>query len=424
MLIAEPSQALPLVSFSVTFRAGAVHDPPGRAGLAQLAGRMLRRGAGELSAEQIEARVDAMGAELSASVGLGSTSLSVDVLKRSVGSAVELVALLCGKPRFDDAQLRRECAQTVSEIELARDDDSFLAGRALRHHLLGEHPHARDPSGVRVGLEAVTRQELVAFHARHFCRANVVVTVCGDVTLTEAQQLHDTVLECLPEGAATPYPSADPVAHSGRHLVIVDKPERTQTQMVLGSLGCHPREEDHTALWVANTAFGGTFTSRLMQEVRAKRGWSYGASSAVTMARLRDTFTMWTAPDAGDAGACLALQLDMLECFLADGVEDDELALAKSFLERSYPFEIDTARKRALQKLEMVLLDLPADYYSGFVERVRAVTSEQAHLAAQRWLSADDLWVSVVATRDNCGAAIREAIPRLVSERVVPHTRA
>ncbi|MDC0682069.1 M16 family metallopeptidase [Sorangium atrum] len=191
--------------------------------------------------------------------------------------------------------------------------------------------------------------------------------------------------------------------------------------MVIGGLGTDAHDPDHMALLVANTAFGGTFSSRLMQEVRAKRGWSYGASSRAGFDRHRDAFTMWTAPAAQDAPACLSLQLGLLEALRRDGITEDELTFVKRYLVRSHAFEIDTARKRVHQKLDELLYDLPEGYHETYLKRIEDVTLEEANAAVRRRISEDDLVIGVVGTHEEIGEAIAAAVPKLAEVKVEPY---
>lgn len=426
MLIVESNADLPLVSFSVSLRVGAVHDPPGKAGLAQLASRMLRRGASSsdgtaFTYEQFEQRIDTLGAEVSTHTGLGVSSVGCELLKRSLAPTSELVASLLAQPTFSEQEFDRLKRQAQAELIDRRDDDAGLASRALRRHLFAGHPHTVRPAGNLKSLASIERDELVAFHRDHYNRSSAIVTVCGDISMAEAETLHDTLLAGLPDGPDAAQVTSDPQRPTGRHMVVVDKQERSQTQMVVGSIGVHPRETDYHPLHIANTAFGGAFSSRLMQEVRAKRGWSYGASSSLAMGRVRDAFTMWTAPAANDTADCLALQLELLGQLVRDGIDDDELEFCKDYLRRSYAFEIDTPKKRAGQRLEEVLLELPADYYAGYLDGIAAVTREQANDALQRHLSADNLWISLVASDPHIGDSVRNAAGTLVSTVVEPY---
>jgi zinc protease len=190
--------------------------------------------------------------------------------------------------------------------------------------------------------------------------------------------------------------------------------------MVVGGLGTHPSDDDHIALLVANTAFGGTFTSRLMQEIRAKRGLSYGTSSRLSVDRQRDSFMMWAAPKASDGALCLSLMLDLLHTVREGGITAEELSFVKKYLIRSHAFEVDTARKRAHRKLDAALFDLPEGYYERQNERIEAVTLDEANAALRNRLSEDDMIVAVVGTHAESGKAITEAIPRLDGADVCP----
>ena len=157
-----------------------------------------------------------------------------------------------------------------------------------------------------------------------------------------------------------------------------------------------------------------------MREVRSKRGWSYGAGSRLSLDRRREAFTIWTAPAAADAAACLALELELLGTWRDDGVTDEELAFTQSYLARSHVFDIDTASKRAQHKVEAIVLELPAGYHEGYVASVKAVTKATADAAVRNRISPSDLVIAVVGTHAEMGAALEAAIPGLSRSEVVP----
>jgi zinc protease len=157
-----------------------------------------------------------------------------------------------------------------------------------------------------------------------------------------------------------------------------------------------------------------------MQEIRVKRGWSYGASSRVGFDRQRDAFSMWTTPKDTDAAACLALELEMLHAFREEGVTEDELTLVKRYLVRSHAFDVDTARKRVHQKLEAEIYDLPSSYHDRYVDHVLGVDHAAANAAAKARISEDNLVIAVVGTHAEIGEAVAKAIPCLDSVTVAP----
>ncbi|WP_437641324.1 M16 family metallopeptidase [Sorangium sp. So ce854] len=420
-VLVETSHALPIVSIVVAFRSGSAFDPVGREGLARITARMLRRGAEGYSANEIEETIDALGGEFGADVATSATTVHFEVIKRSLDRFVELGATLLARPTFSPPELARLLREAEAELIEARDSDRSLCSRAFRRCLFAGHPYGRRIAGTIPTLREITREDVAAFYARHYTRRNAIVAISGDVEPAEAHAVAERLLAGLPEGEPVPDPVTEPEGTRGRCLVFVDKPERTQTQMVIGGLGTDAHDPDHMALLVANTAFGGTFSSRLMQEVRAKRGWSYGASSRAGFDRHRDAFTMWTAPAAQDAAACLSLELDLLEALRRDGITEDELTFVKRYLVRSHAFEIDTARKRVHQRLEEILYDLPEGYHDAYVQRVEAVTLEAANAALRRRIPEDDLVIGVVGTHAEIGDAVAAAIPKLAEVKVEPY---
>jgi zinc protease len=299
------------------------------------------------------------------------------------------------------------------------DDDRSLARRWFRKTIFAGHPYGRSAGGTKAGIEHATLDGLRALYRRLVVPENLVVALAGDVTPERAARFAADLASALQRGERLVDRTPDPTVRAGRHLVVVDKPERTQTQIIIGGLGSHPADPDHFALSVANTAFGGTFTARLMHEVRVKRGWSYGAYSSLPFDRRRQAFSMWTFPKASDAAACIALELEMLEKLRRDGLTKSELSWAKRYLVRSHAFAIDTAAKRVGLKLDSTLYDLPAGYFENYTENLRGVTLEQANQALRERLSDENLLVTLVGTEAVVGKDVREAIPRLASSDVV-----
>jgi zinc protease len=416
----ETSRELPLVSMMVGFKAGSVLDPPGQEGLTRLMVRMLRRGAAGMDAPAIENAIDTLGADISEHVGASSVSLQLEVIGRSFDGAVEMLGKLLCDPTFDPVELGKLQRETEGELIESRDNDRTLCARAFRRTVFDGHPLARRVSGLIPSLRSIQRDDVLHAYRRTLTRSNVVFAFSGDIDEATAARAAARIEAGLPEGPAPQRLIPEPPVRAGRRLVFVDKPDRTQTQLLLGGLGTHPRDPDHIPLHVANTIFGGTFTSRLMREVRSKRGWSYGAYASMPIDVCREAFSMWTHPGATDAAACLKLELQLLEALRAGGVTARELAFTKRYLVRSHAFDVDTASKRVHRKMAVTMYDLPEDYYTGYLERVASVTVEQAAEAVRTRLPSDNLVVALTGTHAQIGAQVAEAIPGLVEQTVVP----
>ncbi|HEY3592633.1 MAG TPA: pitrilysin family protein [Polyangiaceae bacterium] len=417
----EENNALPLISIAVAVRTGASTDPPKKEGLTRIMMRMLRRGCRGMTAHEIEERIDALGAELAADVSSSVLTLHVDVISRSLDKMVDLLATLMAEPTFDEAELGRLLRETQGEIVEARDNDRSLATRHFRRMVFDGHPYGRRLGGTIPSVSTITQSEVRAHYRRHFVKSNLAIAFAGDISEARAHELSERLIAGLPDGVARPEVIPAPATQAGRRLVFVDKPERTQTQILIGGLGSHPRDADHIPLHVATTIFGGTFTSRMMREIRSERGWSYAAYARLPYDRERDAFSMWTFPAAKDASACIGLELSLLSAWYEKGISERELAFAKRYLVRSHAFDIDTAQKRVHQKLDVDLFDLPADYHTGYIEHVQAVTTATANEAVKRRISVSDLSISVVGTRADIGDSVAGAVSDLSKLEVVAY---
>jgi zinc protease len=422
-VLLETSRALPLVSISIGLKTGAVLDEPGKEGTTRLLSRLMRRTAGGLEAQVIDTRIDSLGGSLGADVAHSTMVFQATVISRSLNAFVDVLVDVLARPGLAAAELERLQRETLAELKDSLDDDRGIARRFFRRRFFGSHPYGRSVSGTPTTVPTISPADVQAVFQRSFVRENLVFAFSGDLDAAGAAQIAQRISDALPSGSPPVDTTPEPVAVPGRRLVIVDKPDRTQTQILIGCLGSNARDADHVPLLVANTIFGGTFTARMTQEVRSKRGWSYGAYSNVPIDRQRQTFSMWTFPKADDAGPCLRLELDMLRELREKGVTKQELSWAKRYLVRSHAFAIDTAAKRVGLALDQALYDLPDDYYSRYLEHVQAVTLEQANASLQNRLSVDDILVTVVGTNSLIGDAVREAVVGLASAEVVPFDR-
>lgn len=420
-LYVETSPELPLVTALVGFRWGTVLDPPGKEGLTRIAVRMLRRGTRRRTSTQLESEIDRLGADVSEHAGVTSSSLSLDVIRRSFDQAIDLVCEMLGEPALDEGELGRLVREAESELIEGRNNDRGLCVRAFRREFFADHPFGRRSSGTIATLRSITHADVVEQLQRLLTRENLTLAFAGDIDEAAAARAAERLDAALPRGTAVGRDVPDPHAASGRKLVFVDKPERTQTQLLIGGLGTAARDEDHVPLLVASTVFGGTFTSRLMKEVRSKRGWSYGASSSLPVDVCREAFTVWTHPGAADAAACVALELELMEKWVKEGVTERELAFAKRFLTRSHAFEVDTASKRVQRKFATELFDLPEGYYEGYLARVASTTVEEANAAIARRIDPKRMVIAMTGTHAEIGTAVASAIAGLEQVEVVAY---
>lgn len=399
-LIIEESHELPLVDVEIVLRTGTIFDPPGKEGLSRLALRMLRMGTRALSANDVDDAIDGMGATLVTDVAHGSLRLRGSVIRRSLPQYLALLGKLLTRPALRSGDLALLVRETVAEIGAARDSDRWLAGRALRTHLFGEHPYARSTTGSERSVKSITRADVQAHLATHLVTGNMVVAVAGDVEAAEALRLVETSFRKVPEGPSPELDLAVPTLDKGRRLILVDKPERTQAQLYLGTLGTRLADPLFYPLLVANTAFGGTFTSRLTKDIRSERGYSYSVSSRLGADRQREIWSVYSHPAIENLEACLGRELELVQGFVEEGVTNEEARFAGGYLIKSHAFERDTASKRLEPRVEAEASSLDPTFWSEYLDHVRSVTVPRANDAVRARLSHEDLAIAIVATRD------------------------
>ncbi len=416
----EESHALPLVDFVVALRGGALLDPEGRAGLTRMTARLLRRGTVDLRSHEVDEELARLGARLSVTIARSSVRLHGTVLARNLEPFVALLARLIREPALRADELGRAKRRILDELRMLREDDHGLADRHLRAFFFGDHAYGQPVGGTGASLRAIRRVDVVAQHARMIRRGGLVFGAAGAIDASTLERLVRAHFSGLPRGEKTDTRVPPPKIAKGRRVLVVDKLDRSQTQLGVALLGIKAHDPLYFPFLVADAAFGGTFTSRLVDEVRTKRGWSYGASSQVTVARQREAWRMWSHPSADNAVACAALELDLVERFVAEGPKRAEVARAKRFLANGRCFEEDTAARRLELHLGAELFGLGDAHVGGFRKAIRGVSRDAAHGAfAARIRPRDAAIVAVGSAKALAGPL--GALPGVTEVRVVGH---
>jgi len=418
-----PDRSRPFSTFCLALGQGSLADPPGKAGRAWLTAQMILRGAEGLSRRDISTTIEGLGSVCDLSVGRDHTMLWADALTRNREALLECLDQVLSAPTFPEAELDKLKRETLAELESVRDDDASLGLRFFVRALYGGHPYGRPLKGTERSLPTLTREDLVACF-RGWAKAGALVGQSGDVDLESGEALAQRLTRHLPDQAADApaIPSfSPPPGLGGWKVVLVDKPERTQTQVFMGHValsGQGAHHPDWTALQVGQTPFGGTFTSRLSHEIREKRGWSYGAWSQVTADQRLGTFMMRFYPATKDTLPALQLTDELLRAYLEEGPTDAELDAAQANLQNSFVFTVDTAARRLSELISTRLLGHPDAWLDDTVNRLRQVSHADAIRAMRAHVTPDDLVVTVVCTARELEKELA-AWPRVKSLEVV-----
>jgi zinc protease len=421
--IVEKDPGLPLLHLSLSFRRGQDLDPPGKEGASRLLLRLMRRSVRGITPEAIDERLDALGATLATDASRAASTISGGCISRSTNEFLALVHKVVCEPDFSADEFDRLVKESLAAWTESLDNDSAVARRFFVRALFRGHPYEKLLGGTKTSLTCVTLSDLKELYESTFHQNRACLALAGDISPDSAEEIRAQLLGSLPEANLGKFVQVEPPGPTGRHLTFVDKPERSQTQILIGCLGTHPTDDDHMPLFVGHTIFGGTFSARLSREVRGKRGWSYGAYSDLPFDKMRQGFSLWTFPQASDAAACIQLELELLEQFIEQGILEEELEAAKKYLKNSHVFSVDTAEKRAHLSLDRFIYDLPVDYHATYLERILAVTKDDVDRALRRRLSATNLEITVLGTYSEIGRDIERSIPDLEGTDVVPFDR-
>ncbi len=419
----ESDPATPLVSIHLSFEGGAVRDPFDKLGLSSFMADMLSRGTGDLSAAGLAGAFDALGASFWTNGCLEDVMASLQVIPQNLGPALALFQRALSAPSFDPTEIERRRRQQLDWIASHRDDDTYLAVRAFRRgiHIPGWHPYSRTVAGTTDGLAAITRDDLLAAWRETITRARVRVALSGAISPSDGEGVADNLCAVLPTGGTPLAPLADPTLRRGRHLHVVNKPDRSQVTFALGQLGARYQDADWPAMTLAGVIFGGgMFQSRLMRELRTARGWTYGAHATFRMGQARGEFAMTCAVAERDAPGALALQLSMFEALATEGVSEEELSFAKGYLAGSHVFSLDTAEKRAHIRMEEETHGLPEGTLSRYPERIAKVTVGEVNAAIRTRFDPQHMVIAAVATNERVGDKLGASVPGVSTVTVAP----
>jgi zinc protease len=410
VVVIEPSHDTPLVWFDVSIRGGAAADPLGIEGLHRHAALLARGGAGHRDRAELDETLDGLGAAIDVGVSRDAVTVSGLALSRHLDAVIDLAADVLAAPRFaedEHARLLRETPQVLDEV---RDDDSALATRWFDWQCCPGHPYGRTSLGTEASIARIERAAAIELWRREVVPQNLVVGLAGDVDDATAARIVGRLIERLPAAARPASAAQAPEAAApGRRLILVDKPDRTQAQLRIGHLSTRYGVADTPAIAIAEAVLGGMFSSRLMQEIRVKRGWSYGAGCGLRRSRLPHWFEIWMAAGIDVAGPAVQLTLDLLADYAARGPTDDEVDFARSYLVGAMPFHVATARQRMQLAVRDAVFELPAGFTARLPEALGALTAADVRDACARHLRPDAVVTVAVTTADQAQEALEAA---------------
>ncbi|MBK1634296.1 M16 family metallopeptidase [Rhodovulum adriaticum] len=388
------SHDIPFVALEIRFRGGASLDAPGKRGATNLMTALLEEGAGDMGAREFARARDALAASFRFDVGADSLRVSARMLSENRDQAADLLRQSLHAPRFDADAIERVRGQVLSAIASDAKDPQALASQTFDRLAFGDHPYGSAPDGTADSVQALRRADLVEAHARVIARDRLYVAAAGDITAQELGLLLDRLFAGLPETGAPMPPQSDYGLPGGVTVVPFDTP---QAVAVFGQPGMERDDPDFFAAYVMNEVLGaGGFGSRLMEEVREKRGLTYGVYSYLYPMDLAPMMLGQVASSNGRVAEAIEVIRAEWARMAQDGVTQEELEAVKTYLTGAYPLRFDGNAKIARILVGMQMDGLSPDYVTTRNDRIRAVTQEDIRRVASDLLQPDALHFVVV----------------------------
>jgi zinc protease len=394
LLVAE-RPAVPIVVVRVFHAAGAAFDPPTQAGLAHLTGTLLTRGAGNRTAQDIDAAIEFVGGSLEAGGGRDGITASLSVLKRDLGLGLELLADVVLRPAFPEAELKRKAAEIQAAIQRSEEHPETVAARALARLVFPGHRYGTPVEGTRDVVGRLTRDDVVSFWQGHVRPDTSIIVVVGAITLAEARR------EVVAHFGAWRRPSAPPPAppsaptETAPQVETISR-ELTQATILLGRTAVNQADPEYFPLAVASYVLGGGSTSRLYARVRDEGGLAYSVYSSLNPGKYGASVVVSAQTRNAEVERVLRILREELGRLSREPVAAAELELAKAYLIGSFPLRLDTSAKVADFLVAVEEMGLGLDYADRYRERIARVTAADVQRVAARYFVPESIHRVVV----------------------------
>ncbi len=394
----------PVVSVRMIVRAGSAADPRDKIGVAHLVAALLDQGTSKtspqgapetMSATELNDAIDFIGAEVNAGAGTDLSFLNMLVMKDSFDTGLRLLSDMARHPAFDPAEINRQRQQMLSTLQVSLNDPSYVANSVFDRLVYGVHPYGMPELGTPKTIASISRDDLVAFHDRHFAPNNALLAVVGDLSAGEAFGDVTRVLGDWQRRDVSAQTFVAPPSPA-RRVVVINKPDAVQTEVRVGQLGVKRNIGDYMALNLTLRILGGEGANRLHQVLRTERSLTYGAQAEMDTLKEAGDFEAETNTRTEATGEVVRLIIDEFWRIRRERVADEELSNAKAYLAGSFPLTIETPNTIATQILNVLFYGLPVAELQSFRDRVNAVTVDDVGRVARVYLRPDRLSIVLV----------------------------
>ena len=401
LLVCE-EHSLPFVTFQLLIDSGARRDPSGKGGLAHLTARGLLLGTSKRKVTAINEELDFMGASLTSSSGRDYATLGLRVLKKDLDKGFDLFMEVLTQPSFPEEEIRREREKILAAIQSAEDEPGDVAQKEFQKTLFPKSPYGHPVEGTKESIPRLPHEAIVQFYQTYYHPNNAILTIVGDITADELKTKLLPRLEKWPM-AEIPKESFRTTFAKEPKTVKINR-SITQANIILGHAGVNRENPDFYALTVMNYILGGGgFASRLVEEIRNKRGLAYSVASFFDPGKYPGSFQIILQTKNASAREAISLALREMERIRKESVSEKELEGAKKYLIGSFPLRFDTQGKLANFLSQIEYFGIGLDYPEKYPSFIRSVTREEVLRVAKKYLDPEKYILVVVANLKEAG---------------------
>jgi predicted Zn-dependent peptidase len=406
---------VPIISFNFIVKSGSAADQAGKEGTASATAALLRKGTKSRTADQISNELDFVGGQLEADATFDYSNGTAEFVKKDIAKGLDLLTDVLLNPTFPQAEVTKLLKQRVDEIKAARDQAQAVIGNYFRAYLYGNHPLGRPASGDERSNAAIMRDDVVSYYRTHYTPGNTILAVVGDFDIAEMERALTAKLgDWKPLKPTTVRPRLnDAPSFSGRKLLLVDKPDSTQTYFQIGNLGIARTNPDRVFVQVINTLFGGRFTSTLNTELRIKTGLTYGARSSFIQHQTPGPFVISTFTRNETTEKAIDMTLDILKRLHEKGITEEDLRSAKSYLKGQFPPTIETSDQLADLLVQLEFYGLDASDVNGFTTRVDSMTMADARRVIKQHFPLENLVFVLIGKAGEIEPVVKKYAPTI-----------
>jgi len=392
---------VPVVAMQLVIPGGTCFDTEETAGLTNLTSGLLRKGTKSRTANQISEEIDFVGGSLGAGADRNAIYATCKVLTKHLDKGMELLADIIINPVFAEEEVNRLKDQSIAGIMQAKSDPAFLRDQQFDKLLFGAHPYALSAIGTEETLLMLTADDVKNFYSKYIIPNNAFLLIVGDLQPAETFQKAEKYFAPWPAGTAPVMNFPQPPKLQGRKIVLIDKPDATQSYIALGHLGMSRLNPDVFSARVMNYILGGGgFSSRLTISVRGEEGLTYGIQSAFDFDRYDGSFSVTTFTKNESTAKAIQMILDEINKMRNEPVSAKELADTKAFYSGYIPLQFETASNIAEWVKTIYLYNLGEDYYNRYLQEVNNTTEARIQELAQKYLDTENLLIVVVGKAD------------------------